>query len=368
MEIDILLKVMVERGGADLYLKAGSPPTARVGDEFVVLRGAEINWEGEKLTPSETSELAFALMTETQLLKFNTTHQADFAYSIPDLSRFRVNIFRQRGSVALVIRVVAGKTPVLDELGLPDLLKGLCDKRRGMVLVAGLAGSGKSTTVAAMVDYINNTRKAHIITLEEPVEFLHRDNLSLITQREIGVDTPSFADGLRASLRQHPDVIVIGEMRDLETVSAALAAAEAGNLVLGTLHTLGAVQSISRIVDAFPAYQKDQVKTQLSFTLEAVFSQTLLPHKEDPEKKVLAYEFLKATPGVKNLIREDKAHQVYTLMQTGRKDGMRTMNMSLIELYQKGLISKETAFTYTTDHSELKQSIGAPALWQERMV
>lgn len=358
---------MVEKGGADLYLKAGSPPTARVGDEFVVLNSKDIDWEGEKLTPAETSEMAFALMTETQLLNFNSTQQADFAYSIPDLSRFRINIFRQRGSVGLVIRVVAGKAPDLDALGLPEFLKDLCNKRRGMVLVAGLAGSGKSTTVAAMVDHINNTRKAHIITLEEPVEFLHKDNLSLITQREIGVDTPTFADGLRASLRQHPDVIVIGEMRDLETISAALAAAEAGNLVLGTLHTLGAVQSISRIVDAFPSYQKDQVKTQLSFTLEAIFSQTLLPHKDDTEKKVLAYEFLKVTPGVKNLIREEKTHQVYTLMQTGRKEGMCTMNMSLIDLYRKGLISKETAFTYTTDHSELRQAIGGPTLWQERM-
>ncbi len=278
----------------------------------------------------------------------------DTSYSAQGIGRFRVNVFKQRNSDAIAIRVIALKIPTLDELKHPAVLKDIVTKKRGLVLVTGPTGSGKSTTLAAMINEINNTRQAHIITLEDPIEYLHKHNNCIVNQREIGKDSKSYGNALKAILREDPDVILVGEMRDLETISIAITAAETGHLVFSTLHTIGAAKTIDRIIDVFPPHQQQQVKIQLSSVLQAVVSQQLLPNIEG-NSRVAALEVMVSTPGIQNLIREGKTHQIESAVQTGNKYGMKTMDMAIAELYKKGVISMDTAMTYAVDRETLKR-------------
>jgi twitching motility protein PilT len=356
MHINEYLKVMVDSKASDIYFKVGSPPALRIDNKLHTLDG-QFGLPTEKLTPSDTFDLAYSIMNEAQRDEFQKNHELDFAYVVPGLGRFRANIYRQRGSIGMVLRAIAFKVQSIEELGLPDVIRKLSELQRGLVLIAGPAGAGKSTTMAAMVDHINKIRKCHIITIEDPVEFLHRDRESIISQREVGSDTHSFSDALRHVVRQNPDVILIGELRDIETISASLSAAETGRLVIGTLHSPDAIQAIRRAVDLFPAELQQQVRTQLSFVLQAVFYQILLPSTSGEGSRVLAYEVIMATPGVANLIREAKIQQISTLIQAGGQYGMHTLNMSLLQLLKDGLITPDVALTNSPDPKELKRDM-----------
>lgn len=332
-----LLKRLVEERGSDLHLSAGSPPRLRIHGEVVPCADTPV------LTPGETKELAYSVLTDSQKHHFEEDLELDFSFGVKNLGRFRANLFNQRGSVGMVLRLIPWEIQDLEELGLPPVVRTLCDKPRGLVLVTGPTGSGKSTTLAAMIDLINRTRQGHIVTVEDPIEFVHYHKKCLVNQRELGSDTSSFARSLRAVLREDPDVVLIGEMRDLETVESALRIAETGHLTLATLHTNSAASTINRIIDVFPAHQQSQVRTQLSMVLEAVMCQALLPRADQPGR-VMAMEVLVPTAAVRNLIREDKIHQVYSAMQTGQdKHGMQTFNQSLFWLYQQGRITLEVA-------------------------
>lgn len=356
MHINEYLKVMVDSKASDIYFKVGSPPALRIDNKLHSLNG-QYGLTAERLTPSDTFDLAYSIMNEAQRDEFQKTHELDFAYVVPGLGRFRVNIYRQRGSIGIVMRAIAFKVQSIKELGLPDIVRKLAELPRGLVLIGGPAGAGKSTTMAAMVDHINTVRRCHVITIEDPVEFLHRDRESIISQREVGSDTLSFAHALRHVVRQNPDVILIGELRDMETISAALSAAETGRLVIGTLHSPDAIQTIRRVVDIFPAELQQQVRTQLSFVLQAVFYQILLPSTSGEGSRVLAYEVIMATPGVCNLIREAKIQQIPTLIQAGGQYGMHTLNMSLLQLLKQGLITPDVALTNSPDPKELKREM-----------
>jgi len=348
--LEDLLRTMVDKGGSDLHLTAGSPPRVRVDGELLPL-------EMDKLVPETSQQLIYSILNNEQIAKFEKNLELDLSFGIGGLGRFRVNVFQQRGAVGAVMRIIPWEVRSVKDLGLPhQLIEHLCALPKGLILITGATGSGKSTTLAAMVDYINNTRNSHIVTIEDPIEFVHRNKKCLFNQREVGTDTHSFPAALRSVLREDPDVILIGEMRDMETIESALTLAETGHLVFGTLHTSDCVQTINRIIDVFPAHQQPQVRTQLSFTLQAVFCQQLLP-RTGGKGRVLAAEIMVSNPAVRALIRDDKAHQIYSVIQTGGKEGMRTMNSSLAELYRLGHVSYEETFEYSTDVEDLKRTI-----------
>jgi len=346
MNLPDLLKATLELKGSDLHLSIGSPPQVRVDGH---LRRLEL----PELTPDVIKSLCYSVLTDAQKKKFEETWELDIAFGLRGVGRFRCNVFNQKGAVAAVYRLIPEKIRPLDELGLPPVLSELADRPRGLVLVTGPTGSGKSTTLAAMIDRINLAKHAHILTIEDPIEYLHQHKTSLINQRELHSDTQSFTMALRAALREDPDVVLIGEMRDLETMEAAMKLAETGHLTMATLHTNSAAQTITRIVDAFPAHQQAQIRTQLSLVLEGIVCQALVP-KTGGQGRVAALEILVATPAIRNLIREDKIHQIYGTMQAGQeKFGMQTMNQSLARLVEKRVITRDTAFATTSNRDEL---------------
>jgi twitching motility protein PilT len=336
-----LLRKAVELNASDLHITVGIPPTMRVN-------GNLLPYGNDKLNPKDTENYVKGLLTEEQYRRYIKTGEMDFSYALQGISRFRVNIFRQRGTDAMVLRMIPLQVPALEKLGMPSVITELAHKKRGLILVTGPTGSGKSTTLAAIINEINNNTNCHIITLEDPIEYLHKHKKSVVNQREIGYDTQSYANALRGALREDPDVILVGEMRDLETISIAITAAETGHLVLSTLHTIGASKTVDRIVDVFPPHQQQQIKVQLAAVLEGVVSQQLVK-KANGEGRVSALEVMIATPAIRNLIREGKTHQIDSAVQTGGKHGMKTMDMSLVDLYKKGLITHEEAMTYSVD-------------------
>ncbi len=352
-EINIidLLRLAKEKNASDLVITTGVPPMLKIDGEFVAT-------EHDKLTPQDTRRMLYALMDEKQQRRFEEERELDFSFSLPKEGRFRVNVFMQRSSVAGVMRIVPELDKTFEELGLPKNIAELAMRPRGLFLVTGPTGSGKSTTLAAMVDYINQHRRSHIVTIEDPIEFFHPHKKSIVNQREVGQDTQDFARALRSVLRQAPDVILVGEMRDLETISMAITAAETGHLVLATLHTNSAPETIDRIVDAFPHAQQAQVKVQLSNNLVGVLTQQLLP-RIDGRGRVLAYELMVATPAVRALVREGKTHQLTSVIQTGGQHGMITMDAHLAELYKKRIISYDTGIERAVDPKEFARLAGA---------
>ena len=350
MDIFELLGKTVEMKASDLHLTVALPPIMRISGKMERYGDIPLNTE-------EIIGFAKQMLNERQLNDLEEKGETDLSFSNPGVGRFRVNVYKQRGSCSMAIRVIAQKIPNMEELGLPSVIKELAMKKRGLVLVTGPTGSGKSTTLAAMIDAINRERSGHILTLEDPIEYLHKHNNCMVNQREIGSDSRSFANALRAALRQDPDVILVGEMRDLETISIAITAAETGHLVLSTLHTIGATKTVDRIIDVFPPDQQQQVRIQLSGVLEGVISQQLLP-KVNQQGRVVALEIMVATPAIRNLIREGKTHQMQTSIQTGMKFGMTTMDASLSELYRKGLLTRETALNHAVDREMLERLLG----------
>ena len=345
-----LLKITLDKGGSDLHLTTGTPPQVRVHGELERL-------PMEELQASDTKQLAYSVLTDAQKKRFEETLELDFSFGIRGMARFRCNMFNQRGAVGAVYRLIPEKIRAFGELGLPAVLATLAERPRGLVLVTGPTGSGKSTTLAAMLDKINAERHGHILTIEDPIEYIHQHKNCLVNQREVHSDTMSFSNALRAALREDPDIVLIGEMRDLETVEAALKIAETGHLTFGTLHTNSAAQTINRIIDIFPANQQSQIRTQLSLVLEGIVCQALLP-RPDGKGRVVALEILVPTPAIRNLIRDDKIHQIYGSMQTGQeKAGMQTFNQSLASLCQKRAISLETAMSASSNRDELQDMI-----------
>ena len=331
-----LLKIMIEKGASDLHISTATPPRLRIDGKLVPL-------DHPSLTPVDTKSLCYSILTDAQKHKFEEHSELDLSFGVKGLSRFRGNIFMQRGAVAGAFRTIPFEIRTFHDLGLPEVVNELVKRPRGLILCTGPTGSGKSTTLAAMVDRINAERQEHIMTVEDPIEYLHGHKKCLVNQREVNADTSSFKAALKYVLRQDPDVVLIGEMRDLETIEAALTVSETGHLTLATLHTNSAVQTINRIIDVFPPHQQEQIRVQLSFVLEGVLSQQLIA-KKTGKGRVLAVELLVPNPAIRNLIREDKIHQVYSMMQTGQaRFGMQTMNQSLFELYSKGHISYEDA-------------------------
>ena len=354
LSLRVLLHEMIKKGASDLHLTVGDRPKIRVDGDLV-----DVSYP-KALAPKDTLALAYSILTENQKKRFETDDELDFSFGVQNLSRFRGNVYKQRGCVAMAIRQIPYEIHSLEKLGLPPVVAKLADKPRGLVLVTGPTGSGKSTTLASMVDKINRERKGHIITIEDPIEFIHRHRNCVVNQREVGADTKTFTAALKYALRQDPDIILIGEMRDLETIAAALTIAETGHLVLATLHTNSAAESINRIIDAFPAHQQSQVRAQLSFVLEGVVTQTLIP-KARGRGRVVAVEVLVATPAIRAVIRDEKIHQIYSLMQAGKKHGMQTMNDALQMLYTKGEVTLEEALKRSSDPNELLRAVGEPA-------
>ncbi len=346
-----LLETMLARDASDLHLVAGEVPKLRVDGEIV---NAGID---HKLTPKDTLSLAYSVLTETQKKRFEQDDELDFSFGIQNLARFRGNCFKQRGCVSLVIRMIPFSVKTFEDLRLPPVTARLAERPRGLVLVTGPTGSGKSTTLAAMIDKINRERRGHIITVEDPIEFIHRHQSCIVNQREVGTDTRSFSSALKYALREDPDVILVGEMRDLETISAALTIAETGHLALATLHTNSAPEAINRIIDVFPSSQQAQVRAQLAFVLEGIVTQTLLP-RASGRGRVMAAEILVATPAIRAVIRDDKVHQIYSLMQAGKKHGMQTMNDSLYQLYMHREVTREECLRVSSNPSEFLRAIG----------
>jgi len=344
---------MIQRGASDLHLTVGERPKLRIDGDLVQSQYPKA------LAPKDTLGLAYSILTENQKKRFEVEDELDFSFGVQNLSRFRGNVYKQRGCVAMAIRQIPYEIHSTEQLGLPNILNRLAERPRGLVLVTGPTGSGKSTTLAAMVDKINKERKGHIITVEDPIEFIHRHQLCVVNQREVGADTKSFTAALKYALRQDPDVILIGEMRDLETIGAALTIAETGHLVLATLHTNSAAESVNRIIDAFPSHQQAQVRAQLAFVLEGVVTQTLLP-KSRGKGRVVAAEVMICTPAIRAVIRDEKIHQIYSLMQAGKKHGMQTLNDSLQSLYLKGDVTLEEALKRSPDPQELLRAVGEP--------
>lgn len=344
-----LLYQAVQSNASDLHITVGVPPIFRVNGKLV-------RTDHKLLTVQDTEELFLAITTPEQQVHFKNHGEIDFSFAITGLSRFRANAFRQRGSIAMVIRVVNENVPTLEELGHPSVLKNLASQPRGLVLVTGPTGSGKSTTLAAMINLINKERSCHILTLEDPIEYLHRHNKSIVNQREIHSDTESFTIALRAALREDPDVILVGEMRDPETIATAITAAETGHLVFATLHTGSAAQTIDRIIDAFPSHQQQQIRIQLSVTLQGIIAQQLLP-RIDQTGRVAALEILIATPAIRNIIREGKTHQLTSVIQTGAKFGMQPMDIALRDLYRRGVVSYDEAMMRAIDEETFARLI-----------
>jgi len=335
LSVQELLKIAGENKASDIHLTVESPPVLRIDGSMVQL-------QAEKLSRTDLEVFALSLMNDLQAKLFAERGELDISYSIPGIGRYRVNAFRQRGSIGVVIRLIPFVIPSPESLGLPPVSTELACLNKGLVLVTGPTGSGKSTTLASLVDYINRTRSCHIVTIEDPIEYLHRHNLSLVNQREVGNDTLSFTNALRAVLRQDPDVILVGEMRDLETIATAITAAETGHLVLSTLHTNDATQSVDRMIDVFPPHQQQQIRVQLADVIQGILSQQLFS-RADKKGRVAAIEVLLATPAVRSLIREGKTHQLQTVIQTNAKLGMQTMDKAILDLVQKGLITYEVA-------------------------
>ena len=350
MNIFDLLKIAIELGASDVHVTVGSCPIARTKGKFIKL--------SEKiLTDQDTKEMVKDISGENDFDRIQEYGEADFSVSIDTGERFRVNAYKQKGNYAIAIRTISAQIPAFESLGLPEVLKRFTEKHKGLVLVTGPTGSGKSTTLASLIDIINENQQKHIITLEDPIEYVHNHKMSLVNQREIGQDTESFNSALRAILRQDPDVILIGEMRDPETISIALTAAETGHLVFSTLHTVGAAKTIDRIVDMFPSEQQQQVRTQLSTVCEGVVSQQLI-QTVDGRRRIAALEVMIANPAIRNLIRENKTYQIQNQIQTGSKFGMKSMDQELVNLYRQGLISRDSALSRCTDYEYTSRLVG----------
>lgn len=349
MNIIDLVETGVDRRASDIHVTVGVAPTLRIDGQLVKL-------EMDKLMPDQTKELVFSTLNENQKNILETQGEIDFSYSTPGLGRFRVNAYKQRGSYGMALRIIPLEIPSMESLLLPPVLSELARLPRGLILVTGPTGSGKSTTLASMIDQINKERNCHILTLEDPIEYVHRHQNSIVNQREIGSDSHNFSNALRAALRQDPDVILVGEMRDLETISIAITAAETGHLVLSTLHTIGAAKTIDRIIDVFPPHQQDQVRVQLASVIQSVISQQLLP-RMDGTGRIGAYEVMTRTSAISNLIREGKIHQIDSAIQTGAGSKMQTMDNSLLGLYRKGLISKDIVVNQAVDKAYVKKYI-----------
>ena len=355
LHIDELLELTIDMKGSDLHIASGIPPIIRADGELKPT-------PYENMTPLDIQQMMYGILTDEQIQKFESNWELDFSYALQKKARFRVNIFRDKGSVAASLRLIPTKIPTLEDMGMPPLLEKLTHTRRGLILVTGPTGSGKSTTLAAMINHINLTRSEHIITIEDPIEFVHNHKLSIINQRELGMDTKSFSNALRASLREDPDVILVGEMRDLETVALAVSAAETGHLVFGTLHTNSAASSVDRMVDIFPPGQQGQVRLQLSNNLQAIISQQLIPctpgyQAQTGRGRVAAQEIMIANPAIRNLIREAKAHQITSIIQTSANIGMITTDACLRKLYNEGKISYENALSRAQNEEELKRML-----------
>jgi twitching motility protein PilT len=353
LNLRALLDEMVERGASDLHITSGQRPKLRIDGSLTDSTVDQV------LTPKDTLQLTYSILTENQKKRFETEDELDFSFGIQNLARFRANAFRQRGCVALAIRQVPHRISSFDELGVPSIVEKLANRPRGLVLVTGPTGSGKSTTLASMVDKVNRERRGHILTVEDPIEFVHTHRGCTINQREVGADTKSFANALKYALRQDPDVILVGEMRDLETIQAALTISETGHLCLATLHTNSAAESINRIIDVFPSHQQSQVRAQLAFVLEGVVTQTLLPRARG-RGRVVACEVMVATPAVRACIRDDKVHQIYSIMQAGKKHGMQTMNDALYQLYMQREVQLEECVKRSAEPSEFLRMVGEP--------
>jgi twitching motility protein PilT len=346
VHIDDLLKEACERGSSDLHLTVGLPPVVRVD-------GLLTRLDYKPLSPTDTQRLIYDILTNEQVEMFERTKELDFSYGVQGVGRFRVNVYKQRGSVGAALRAIPDRIPTFEQLSLPSILRDLSRKHSGLILVTGPTGSGKSTTIACMIDTINSERPVHIMTMEDPIEYLHRHKKGMVNQRELRTDTDSFANALRAVLREDPDVILIGEMRDLETIQAALTLAETGHLVFGTLHTRNAPQTIDRVIDVFPPHQQEQIRVQLSNTIEAVIAQQLLPRIGGG--RIACVEIMVATAAIRNLIREGKTHQIYSVLETGAQFGMQTMDKALAELCRNGLITSEEAMVRAIDRENIKR-------------
>ena len=353
MVIEDLLNELKERGGSDLHISSQLPPVGRIDGKLV-------RFDYEPLTAEDVEQLLFPMLSNEQRRRLEQEWELDFSYGVEGIGRFRVNFYKDKGAYAAAFRTIATTAPQLEELGMPPIVTTIAEKPRGLILVTGPTGSGKSTTLAAMIDYINRTRAEHILTIEDPVEFVHSSKNSIIHQRELGMDTRSFANALKSALREDPDIILVGEMRDHETIALALTAAETGHLVFGTLHTSSAAQTIDRIIDVFPEGQQQQIRVQLANSLVAVFSQTLLPRRQpDGSKKgrIMAQEIMVVTPAIANLIREAKAAQIYSTIQTSSGSGMQTLESALADLFKKGLVTIEDAVSKSSKPAELKRLI-----------
>jgi len=346
-----LLEEMIERGASDLHITAGERPKLRVDGNITDSSSDFI------LTPKDTLQLTYSILTENQKKRFETEDELDFSFGIQNLARFRGNVYRQRGCVALAIRQIPFKILTFEDLRLPPVVKTLSERPRGLVLVTGPTGSGKSTTLAAMLDKINKERRGHILTIEDPIEFIHRHQGCMVNQREVGADTQSFSRALKYAMRQDPDVILVGELRDLETIQAALTIAETGHLCMATLHTNSCAETINRIIDVFPAHQQPQVRAQLAFTLEGVVTQQLLP-KARGRGRSMAAEIMVCTPAIRACIRDDKVHQIYSIMQAGKKHGMQTLNDALRELYLQREVTLEECVRASSDPNDFLKSVG----------
>ncbi len=349
-EIQDILKAAKDAGASDVHITVGIPPKMRLNGKLVAMEGYS------KFLPDKTNAIAHEIMTEKQLEKLEENGQHDMSFSIPGVGRYRLNVFKQRGSIAMSFRVVATTIPAADTLGIPDTVIDLYKKKRGLILVTGPTGSGKSTTLASIIDMINNNVEAHVITLEDPIEFAYHHNKSIVNQREIGTDSNNYASALRAALREDPDVILVGEMRDLETISTAITAAETGHLVLSTVHTIGASNTVDRLIDVFPSHQQQQIRIQLAGVLEAIISQQLIPDCEGVNR-LAAFEVLHINSAVRNLIREGKSHQLITYMQTYRKQGMITMDDAILELYRAQKITRDSAIQFAQDPDTMQNKM-----------
>lgn len=349
LSVEEILSKAKEVGASDVHITVGIPPKMRINGKLITMEGA-------KLLPADTMEIAIHVMNEKQRQHFEEYGEVDMSFAIAGEGRYRVNIYKQRGSIAMAFRLVGTDIPTPESLGVPDSVVDLYQKKRGLVLVTGPTGSGKSTTLASIIDTINNNREAHVITLEDPIEYLHQHKKSIVNQREIGLDSTNYARALRAALREDPDVILVGEMRDFETISTAITAAETGHLVFSTLHTIGAASTVDRIIDVFPPHQQQQIRVQFANVLEAVVSQQLIP-TVDGKGRVAAFEVLHNNTAVKNLIREGKTHQLTSIMQTNRKAGMMTMDDALAQLYNEMKIDREMALQFAQDQDSIKNKL-----------
>ena len=355
MDISELLEKLVKEGGSDLHISSNLPPAIRIDGKLKRM-------DYPPLAPDDVENLLFPMLSNEQRRRLEQEWELDFSYGIEGLSRFRVNFYKDKGNYAAAFRTITSKVPTFDQLGLPEIVRTTAEKPRGLILVTGPTGSGKSTTLAAMIDYINSTRAEHILTIEDPIEFVHTSKTSIVHQRELGMDTRSFANALKSALREDPDIILVGEMRDHETIALALTAAETGHLVFGTLHTSSASQTVDRIIDVFPEGQQQQIRVQLANSLQAVFAQTLLPKVQpDGTKKgrVMAQEIMLVTPAIANLVRESKAAQIYSTIQMNQGMGMQTLEMALANLYKQKLVTLEDALSKTSRPEELKRMINA---------